>query len=252
MSTEYWDTLYMVVNMWTNMMIEKLITLYEHHTEHHDLYINNFNERLKPKHHFLIHYPKILLEFGPLKNIWCMRYEGKHMEFKKHANIVSSKRNITYTLAFKNQLRMCSRFMSNTGFIDKISHGMEDNVPLTDLNDYTMFKNLLPLNIKGNCCVINWYEYQGVTYKPSHILCIAENDDITFHRIIFILLYENQNTLFICKSLSTEYCYHFHAHRIIKDLRKYIVCEIKDLLCTIPSCNLNMSNGEMFVSHFVV
>lgn len=35
-----------------------------------------------PKMHYLLHFPKQLLQFGPLRHHWCMRMEGKHGLFK--------------------------------------------------------------------------------------------------------------------------------------------------------------------------
>lgn len=32
---------------------------------------------LKPKHHYLRHYPALILKFGPLIRLWTMRFESK-------------------------------------------------------------------------------------------------------------------------------------------------------------------------------
>jgi hypothetical protein len=39
---------------------------------------------LKPKHHFMRHYPALILKFGPLIRVWTMRFESKHSYFKRH------------------------------------------------------------------------------------------------------------------------------------------------------------------------
>ena len=39
---------------------------------------------LKPKHHFMRHYPAQILKFGPLIRVWMMRFESKHSYFKRH------------------------------------------------------------------------------------------------------------------------------------------------------------------------
>ncbi|XP_064472077.1 uncharacterized protein LOC135386209 [Ornithodoros turicata] len=33
---------------------------------------------LKPKHHFLLHYPELILKYGPLIWLWTLRFESKH------------------------------------------------------------------------------------------------------------------------------------------------------------------------------
>jgi len=49
------------------------------------MYTHFFNDTLKPKHHFLIHYPSIIEQSGPPRNYWCFRFEGKHKELKIYA-----------------------------------------------------------------------------------------------------------------------------------------------------------------------
>lgn len=49
-----------------------------------------FGNALTPKCHYLIHYPRLILMNGPLRPLWCMRYESKHQYFK---NIASKCRN---------------------------------------------------------------------------------------------------------------------------------------------------------------
>jgi len=36
------------------------------------------DESFRPKLHYLIHYPDQMLNFGPLRNHWCMRFESKN------------------------------------------------------------------------------------------------------------------------------------------------------------------------------
>lgn len=52
-------------------------------TEHHELFMELFDEHLRPKFHFASHYSYILRNIGPIKKISSMRYESKHQEFKE-------------------------------------------------------------------------------------------------------------------------------------------------------------------------
>lgn len=38
---------------------------------------------LKPKHHFVLHYPWLISQFGPLIRLWTLRFESKHTFFKQ-------------------------------------------------------------------------------------------------------------------------------------------------------------------------
>lgn len=37
--------------------------------------------KLRPKHHYLTHYPHLIKQFGPLIRFWTMRFESKHSYF---------------------------------------------------------------------------------------------------------------------------------------------------------------------------
>ncbi|XP_065675796.1 uncharacterized protein LOC136092003 [Hydra vulgaris] len=60
-----------------------------------------------PKIHFLVHYPRLLLHFGPLRHLWVMRFEAKHQYFKQIARRVKNFKNITFTLAQRHEMRKC-------------------------------------------------------------------------------------------------------------------------------------------------
>lgn len=38
---------------------------------------------LRPKHHYLTHYPEIILQLGPLRKLFTLRFESKHTFFKR-------------------------------------------------------------------------------------------------------------------------------------------------------------------------
>lgn len=80
--------------------------------EHNHLYIKFFRQ-LKPKHHHLVHYPRILKMSGPLIHFWSMRSEQKHRESKMTSNVSGNFKNITQTLAIKAQLRLCYQLLSD-------------------------------------------------------------------------------------------------------------------------------------------
>lgn len=89
------------------MFLKQLII--DHHKLFKELYPDR---RLIPKHHFMTHYPTMLIQFGPLSKLWCMRFEAKHNPLKRQAHAVCNFRNISKTLAYKNQVQQmyCWKF----------------------------------------------------------------------------------------------------------------------------------------------
>ena len=70
----------------------------------------------KPKHHFLYHYGEAIRKFGPPLTFWTGRYEAKHRVAKGTAESAKNFKNISLTLAVRQQMRMASKYYS--GFFD--------------------------------------------------------------------------------------------------------------------------------------
>lgn len=61
----------------------------------------------------MIHYPVIIRESGPLRNMWSFKYETKHQEFKKYARSNTSRVNVCVSFAKKYQLKFAYECISN-------------------------------------------------------------------------------------------------------------------------------------------
>ena len=59
----------------------------------------------KPKHHFLLHYSENIKKFGPPLGFWTARFESKHRVAKSTADNTKNFRNISKTIASRQQLR---------------------------------------------------------------------------------------------------------------------------------------------------
>ena len=75
----------------------------------------SYRDNIPCKVHYLIHYPRLMLMFGPLILLWCMRFEAKHQYFKKLAHVVCNFRNIALTLAGRHQQRQCWEHCTKRG-----------------------------------------------------------------------------------------------------------------------------------------
>ena len=72
--------------------------------EHHTLFLeasNEYGERLfKPKNHFASHFPIDIMNFGPVRGYWCMRFEALNQLFK----------NFAKTGSFRDTCRRCAEY----------------------------------------------------------------------------------------------------------------------------------------------
>ena len=72
---------------------------------HHELFLEacstEYGERLfKPKNHFASHFPTDVMNFGPVRAYWCMRFEALNQVFK----------NFAKTGGFKDTCKRCAEY----------------------------------------------------------------------------------------------------------------------------------------------
>ncbi|KAK6488872.1 hypothetical protein HHUSO_G7827, partial [Huso huso] len=75
-----------------------------------------FPDHFTPKIHFLVHYARLIQEYGAPRSYWCMRFEAKHQYFKKVAHLMNNFKNVCYSFAKRNQMRQCWEWQSESAF----------------------------------------------------------------------------------------------------------------------------------------
>ncbi|XP_043473588.1 uncharacterized protein LOC122505810 isoform X1 [Leptopilina heterotoma] len=220
--------------------------------EHNYLYQKQFGS-LKPKMHILNHYFKILIESGPLSFLSTIRNEGKHKEVKDSASATRSRKNVTHTLALKQQLQLCYRFLSEEGLkTDLMSGRCQILYNIMLLEGYQYFSNTLPGSFINNACVsVKWVTFNGITYREEMciILDLCDNGILpTFGIIKKILFNSNANEVcFICLKLSNlGFDSNMGAYEIEYDLQ-WQCCLINNLLSPFPAIKVVLSNGKKYV-----
>ena len=94
-------------NQETVAILELMITC------HHATFIKLYPKSpIIPKMHYMLHLPRQMSLYGPLRSSWCMRFEAKHSCFKgkKWKNF----RNLPLSVCLFHEKLMCSR--RTTGF----------------------------------------------------------------------------------------------------------------------------------------
>ena len=92
---------------------------------------------LKPKFHFLLHYPDLLEEFGPLRHLWCMRFESFHTEIKQVCKSSCNFKNIGLTVANRIQKIKCWE-QSETSYCrqELLLHGKVETIKLSSAEPF--------------------------------------------------------------------------------------------------------------------
>ena len=144
--------------------------------EHHTLFRLLYDKNLIPKHHFMIHYPRMMILFGTLSKLWCMRFEAKHNPFKRLAHAVCNFKNVSKTLAFKHQVQQ----MYHYKHCDNISKKIEvTNAYLVSVGSLkkadVLLENLrltleTDLSLTSTIFVSHCVDVYGQAYRTGSIL----------------------------------------------------------------------------------
>ncbi|XP_024882331.1 uncharacterized protein LOC112461351 [Temnothorax curvispinosus] len=233
----------------TNIQTEISILLEQLIFEHHTLYKELFKDKLKPKHHIMLHFPIMLEMSGPLALFSTMRQESKNRLNKIRANATYSRRNITFTLAFKESLQMCYRLVSQLGFTRKFEMGpgnILDELPENENSDYSS----ISVDFKATCIEVPWIDYKGTKYKIGiYVVLGSDNFELPiFGEIQRIYCTEGFKVCLVCCTFKTiGFDEHMHAYEVQMSAKiSYI--NIDDLFDHIPAISVRMNDGKYFIS----
>lgn len=140
-----------------------------------NLRLANFpNERLRPKHHYLTHYPSMILKFGPLTNYSTIRYESKHRYFKNGIKHLQNFKNLTFSLTEKHQLLQSLYATNKNLFSDVI---VAENVYPYEADNFDKnIHNIISKECNGQpLFVATQLYFRGIKYRQGMYLCTGRN-----------------------------------------------------------------------------
>ena len=179
---------------------------------------------IKPKHHFLVHYSRIMSMIGPLWNISCMQGEAAHRLGKLVSRISLSRVNVHYTIAVRNQLTQCYRFKKSNKFPPKYIFGPIKEIEVSKLKDYKNFLKLFPNNFSITLNTCNWVIFMGKKIKKKSIVVIFSEAGDNLYIIEQIFQYSSNEVTLLVRQLTDSYVDpNFQAY-IISDENVYTWC----------------------------
>lgn len=134
---------------------------------------------ITPKLHYMLHLPRQMLLFGPLRHQWCMRFEAKNAYIK--SLIGKNFKNIAYTVAERHQNYMCLRLLSPPGNnINFLYTGDEiGNVTTTPCDDATLASEARDVTIQSFPATNSLPSAKSVTVfrkrVPSRCYCMCNS-----------------------------------------------------------------------------
>lgn len=211
---------------------------------------------IKPKHHFLLHYPFVLLRFGPTKFLSTIRCESKHRVYKMTSSVCRSRVNICKTLAVKSQLMFARRLMLNKN-IDTSIYAIrkESKQVVEEIRSLKMIRESpVPASSK-DVSVVDDLEFKGKTVEKNSVLVIP-NDSIKERNVLLvhdIIKIDDTNVQLIVQDVTdyTYYVEHYQAYRLHEnykfDTGNYQCREITELHCAYVSRLVVLDDGLTFI-----
>ena len=200
---------------------------------HPALTINGFLQDLKelypgsitPKVHFLVHYPRLIEEYGPLRNLWCMRFEGKHQYFKRVVGINCNFKNIAKSLAKRHQLCQCWEFNSPDVLNQASLQESRRPFPLRGLpkeaaDTVQAFCGISPSDpeLEGNTWVASKLVIDNTQYSTKDFLIVGflyEENIPVFAKVAYIIQLHEQWILCTKLYVPEEFKHHYFAYSIV-------------------------------------
>ncbi|XP_059195792.1 uncharacterized protein LOC131976674 [Centropristis striata] len=183
--------------------------------------------KLRPKHHYLEHYPELTRRFGPLVHLWTMRFEGKHRFFKRVIHDTHNFKNVLKPLATRHQHMMAYHLSAPLFFrphtqassVTSVQVAMLPKVAKEYIETKTDSQNIYSTSKVS----INGTEYaNGMFVSAGHTGGLPK-----FSRIEQILLVNN-SAYFLCRNYESWYSEHLRSFELTS-LDNFSVHQLSEL-----------------------
>ncbi len=243
--------------------LDQLIS--SHHYKFQEIFPS---ETITPKFHYCLHIPEQIKRFGPGRNQWCLRFEGKHGFFKQKK--WHCFKNISKSMSEYHQKYMCYRMLcsnpllevGNENFLyagDIVKEGTEVDIAVKfpDIKG-----QCISLFLEHNLEVVEpllaymspAVSIKGHTYKPGVALLLSwENLVPVFGLLCHNLVYDQMKFFVVDKLSNCGYDDHYNSYVVTPTgrLRVLSYCSIVNNW-PLP---VHYVNNEMYVTnrycHFV-
>ena len=219
-NNKYWNLfihLREIVSIVTQFSITRDITYYLQTVieEMLQMYVHLTNQTLIPKMHFLLHYPEIMRAIGPLRNVWCMRFEAHHKLLKEIAKVCFNRKNLTWSLAIRYQFKKVNDeyLYQKKKLIDSVElqfpkHSLK--IVLNDLYD-TIF---IMCDIDMSCKEFKWIKLNNIMFRLKNVIFISSDGiNFTFGFIRKIVCSRHEEVIFIFEKLYSDFFNrHYFSH----------------------------------------
>ncbi len=233
---------------------ESLFYLESKLSEHRELLLNAFPDcRLRPKHHYIEHYPHLTKVFGPLIDMWTMRFEGKHKFFKKVIHETQNFKNVTLMLARRHQKMMayhldCASFFKPALQANKVKSIMISSLP-GNIQGILHHRCGLQNTVLSTMSV----SVDGINYATDMVVSVGSCGGLPEFRQIKQMLVLNEDIVFLCKPMIAWYHEHLRVYELTQNSTDLIATQLTEFNDVFPLSAYRV-RGTLFVSlkHYIL
>ena len=190
------------------------------------------DSHLKPKAHFLLHYPVMIKRFGPL--VKSLRFEAKNGVLKEGVHLTKNRKNIPYTMAKRHQMNMYLLYKEEEILNPKIPiftsseeltvNGMNPSIKEAFSNSYG---NIDHLNIILCAKAVT---LQGCKYSENEAVILSYTNEQYEFGLVYRILHILNEVYLICRKIDCFYNHHYHAYEVSNIQTGFISTNIEQLL----------------------
>ena len=186
--------------------------------DHHSLFLELFPERhLKPKQHFMVHYPSAMKFIGPLLLLWVMRFEAKHNFSRRLSHIVCNFRNIAKTLAYRHQMQLCYNIMTRHTLMERaVEVEPGSSVILASLDHAEYLAQNLQIPLYDEVYIANWCKVCGTEYRGNVMVVVRKEEGDPVFGKVELVIPSNGSVFLLCGLWHTNgFNRHYHAYSVL-------------------------------------
>ena len=183
----------------------------------------------KPKHHYLLHYPDLILKFGPLIRLWTLRFESKHTYFKQCARKLRNFKSLGSTLAERHQLLQAYLHSGNIFApvlqIDK-ANAFDSQIYNAAIQQAVTCRGLT----KDTTMETASATYKGTTYKKGMTVVLNLNDSGYVLGKIALIIVKQEKVYFVSEKYQSVPVLDLGVHCLQHSCETQYVCVGADSL----------------------
>ncbi|XP_064469555.1 uncharacterized protein LOC135384274 [Ornithodoros turicata] len=172
------------------------------------------NQKLIPKMHFLVHYPRFIRIYGPPRMYWSMRFEAKHSYFKNIAIKSKSFRNICKTMSTRGQLLQCYQF-SAPCFSKPLVTSTQKAVKWSELPDCV--KPLFPTEVGEDETLysVRSASADASSYRVGDMYCVDWKEEAPLFAQVYLMVVHRGTLLIFVQVFDTlQFNHHRHSYEV--------------------------------------